>query len=192
MDMTRLAASNILFLPPLSGVSLGELPKLWLLDLAWGGSQSSLPITLLAISPPASSSSPSSLWSHCRSTSCVQWCPSSSPPSSWSSCRSTSCAEWCLSKGGGSCDQLFVSVRQVPMILIILISLNIAFQSFGLWHHLDNFFSFPAHDFVESWSKWSASSVISASFSKTDHYTIWLFPVFFVELMDPNLNKMNN
>ena len=27
--------------------------------------------------------------------------------------RSTSCAEWCLSKGGGSCDQLFVSVRQV-------------------------------------------------------------------------------
>jgi len=27
-------------------------------------------------------------------------------------CKSTSCAEWCLSKGGGSCDQLFVSVRQ--------------------------------------------------------------------------------
>ena len=49
MDMTRLAASNILFLPPLSGVSLGELPKLWLLDLAWGGSQSSLPITMLGI-----------------------------------------------------------------------------------------------------------------------------------------------
>ena len=36
MDMTRLAASNILFLAPLSGVSLGELPKLWLLDIAWG------------------------------------------------------------------------------------------------------------------------------------------------------------
>ena len=27
-------------------------------------------------------------------------------------CRKTSCAEWCLSKGGGSCDQLFVNVRQ--------------------------------------------------------------------------------
>lgn len=27
-------------------------------------------------------------------------------------CKSTSCAEWCLSKGGGSCDHLFVSVRQ--------------------------------------------------------------------------------
>ena len=27
-------------------------------------------------------------------------------------CRKTSCAEWCLSKGGGSCDHLFVNVRQ--------------------------------------------------------------------------------
>lgn len=27
-------------------------------------------------------------------------------------CRRSSCAEWCLSKGGGSCDHLYVSVRQ--------------------------------------------------------------------------------
>eukprot|EP00090_Calanus_glacialis_P002363 TRINITY_DN11756_c0_g1_i1.p1 TRINITY_DN11756_c0_g1~~TRINITY_DN11756_c0_g1_i1.p1 ORF type:complete len:463 (+),score=131.42 TRINITY_DN11756_c0_g1_i1:108-1496(+) len=27
-------------------------------------------------------------------------------------CKSTSCAEWCLSKGGNSCDHLFVNVRQ--------------------------------------------------------------------------------